>query len=320
MSEPTAVAQARAGPDDVARLLSMRSLRSPTITPRVAFLGTAAMLFRCAPSSCASVLHASFAVGDRAGADAVLERASVFDADVSVVLDPLALPATAIESLPGVTLGVLTGAPAGSESMGALGGLDRLVSCGPAPSGAETGPVEIWRAIPPPVGDVLFAEVRSLHTAPRAMSLGSSTSHREAMLMPSKHHHDLLQVVHGVGGEMLAGLLREYDVGVYLPREWGGAFGWQAGMHLAAGHLLLAEPLAPAHGLELDIDYLKIESPDALAHVLERLRRFPEMYQRVRVRGRLKAEYFRASRVFARIVHDLLLDVAAFGGRSGSLS
>ena len=47
--------------------------------------------------------------------------------------------------------------------------------------------------------------------------------------------------------------------------------------------------------------------------MLERLARFPEMHQRVRVRGRMKAEHFRASRVFARVVHDLLADVAAFG-------
>jgi hypothetical protein len=31
------------------------------------------------------------------------------------------------------------------------------------------------------------------------------------------------------------------------------------------------------------------------------------------VRGRLKAEQFRASRLFARLIHDLHLDVAAFG-------
>jgi hypothetical protein len=38
------------------------------------------------------------------------------------------------------------------------------------------------------------------------------------------------------------------------------------------------------------------------------------MHQRVRVRGRLKAEQYRSSRVFARLVHDLVADVATFGG------
>ncbi len=287
----------------------------------MAFLGAPATLFRCAPPAAAhAFVHATFAVGDHADSEAALAQAAAFDADVSVVLDPFALELPARESLRGVTLGVLTRPLAGGEPAGALRGFDRLVSFEPSLSGALLGGVEVWRAVPPPVNDALFADVRPLHRVPRAMSVGRSTSHREAMLMPSKHQHDLLQVLHGAEGEILSGLLPEYDVGVYLPREWGGAFGWQAGMHLAAGHLLLAEPLKPAHGLELDIDYLKVESPEALAQVLERLGRFPEMHQRIRVRGRLKAEHFRASRVFARIIHDLLLDVAAFGKRAGSLS
>jgi hypothetical protein len=65
--------------------------------------------------------------------------------------------------------------------------------------------------------------------------------------------------------------------------------------------------------LERDIDYLHVDSPEGLAWTLDRLGRFPEMYQRIRVRGRLKAEQYRASRLFRRIAHDLLADVNAFG-------
>ncbi len=88
-------------------------------------------------------------------------------------------------------------------------------------------------------------------------------------------------------------------------------------MHLAAGQLLLSELLPYRHGLERGIDYLQVDSPNGLVWTLERLSRFPEMYQRVRVRGRLKAEQFRASRIFARAVHDLLADVRAFGSERG---
>jgi hypothetical protein len=134
------------------------------------------------------------------------------------------------------------------------------------------------------------------------------------MLIPVKHRHDLLQVVHGVSGEALRELLCEYDVGVYVPPEPGGGFGSQVGMHLAAGHLLLAEALTPAHGLERNIDFLQVDSADGFVWVLDRLHRFPEMHQRIRVRGRLKAEQYRASRLFKRLTHDLLTDVSAFGG------
>ena len=133
------------------------------------------------------------------------------------------------------------------------------------------------------------------------------------MLAPVKHHHDLLHAIHGVSGDLLAEFLREYDVGVYVAPEPGGGFGWQVGVHLAAGHLLLAEALTPSHGLERGIDYLEADSAGGLAFMLERMARFPEMYHSVRVRGHLKAEQFRASRVFARLIHDLLADVTSFG-------
>ncbi|MGN6373434.1 MAG: hypothetical protein ACTHM1_10685, partial [Solirubrobacteraceae bacterium] len=191
--------------------------------------------------------------------------------------------------------------------------VDRLVTFDPALTGTAVDGGEVWRAIPPAVNDALFADVRMLHRAPRAMSIGRSTEHREAMLMSAKHHHDLLQVCHGVSGAPLVELCHEYDVGVYVARQWGGAFGWQAAMHLACGHLLLSETLRPAHGLERNIDYLEVDSPERLLDKLDRLARFPEMSRSARVRGRRKAEYFRATRVFARVAHDLLRDVAAFG-------
>jgi hypothetical protein len=145
------------------------------------------------------------------------------------------------------------------------------------------------------------------------MTIGRSSDHRERLLLPAKHHHDLLQVVHGLSGEPLIELLREYDVGVYVAADPGGGFGWQIGTHLAAGQLLLAEAPTPTHGLERNIDYLHFDSPNALVWTLDRLQRFPEMYHRIRVRGRLKAEQYRASRVFARLAHDLIADVRAFG-------
>jgi hypothetical protein len=287
----------------------------------VAFIGTEALLDGCAPSAPGhGLVYERFAVSP--GADAVSPGGDAqgalcglrsFESHVTVVLDPPAFSARLLESLAGVTLGVLTDGLPDGEGARAAATLDRLVGFDPALTGTAVGGTEVWRAIPPPVSDALFATVRPLHGAPRAMSIGRSTPHREAMLTPAKHHHDLLQVLHGVNGAPLAELLREYDAGVYVGRTWGGSFGWQAAVHLAAGHLLLAEPLAPAHGLECDIDYLRVDSPEGLLATLDRLARFPEMSWRLRVRGRRKAELFRASMLFPRVAHDLLLDVAAFG-------
>jgi len=286
---------------------------------RVAFLGPDVWLDACAPPRAARGLQPGrFGANVREGAQHTLSALADFAPHVSVVFDPPEVDGEVLEGLAGggaggVTLGVLVGDLPGEEQRAGLAHLDRLLSFRPALTGMAAGGAEIWRAIPPPVSDAQFGEVRPLHAAPRAMSVGASTRHREAMLMPAKHHHDLLQVIHGVSGQPLAELLGEYDVGVWVAREPGGGFGWQVCAHLAAGQLLLAEQLTPAHGLERDIDYLHVDSPETLVWTLDRLGRFPEMHQRVRVRGRMKAEQFRASRVFARVLFDLLADVGAFG-------
>jgi hypothetical protein len=292
----------------------------PGATPvRVAFVGAQTWLDGAAPAASAPSLSAErFAIAgehDLAGRGADLER---FGAHVTVLFDPPALPASLLEADLGVTLGVLVDGLPDPAHAGLTGALDRVVSFDPALTGSPVAGRPLWRAIPPPVSDALFAEVRAGHRVPRAMSVGRSTAHREAMLTPAKHQHDLLQVIHGVTGEALARLLGEYEVGVNIPSQPGGGIGQQAGVHLAAGQLLISEQLLPAHGLERNIDYLNVDSPAGIVWALDRLARFPEMHHRIRVRGRLKAEQFRASRLFARVVHDLLLDVAAFGADTGA--
>jgi hypothetical protein len=290
---------------------------------RVAFLGPSVWLDGCAPATSTQELVCErLDLGAGVEPERVLASVRAFAPDATVLFDPCWLAergtaacvtADALRAAGGVTLGVLVGGLPQGLGAELAGTLDRVVSFNPALTGAHIGSGFVWRAIPPAVSDVHFHDVRPLRRAPRAMSIGSSTGHREAMLMPAKHHHDLLQVIHGVSGAALDEMLREYDAGVYVARAPGAGFGWQVGAHLAAGQLLLSSALEPEHGLERDIDYLEIDSPDGLVWMLDRLGRFPEMHQRVRVRGRLKAEQYRASRVFARIVHDLLADVAAFG-------
>jgi hypothetical protein len=281
---------------------------------RVAFLGTAVWLDGCCPAIPAyGLIPERVEIGPTAQVEIALTVIQAFKPDVTIAFEPWRIPDVALDELPGVTLGVLAGSTLGPRIAEVAGGFDRLVSFFPTLTGAPVGGARMWRAIPPPVGDALFGEVRRLRGRPRAMSVGRSTEHREWMLMPAKHHHDLLQVLHGVSGQPLAELLSEHDVGVYVAPEPGGAFGHQIGMHLAAGHLLLTEAPTPAHGLERNIDYLHVDSPDGLVWLLDRLGRFPEMHHRIRVRGRLKAEQYRASRLFARIAHDLIADVRAFG-------
>jgi hypothetical protein len=282
-------------------------------------MGPRVWLDTCAPPGDASGLEPRlFALGDVDAVDDTLERVRDFAPHALVVFDPPAMGeglqrALAQRVIDCATLGVLVGGlpHAGTGFDGRC--CDRLVSFETALTGQRVAGAKVWRAIPPPVSDAFFGDVRRLHRPPRALTIGRSTMHREGIVEPAKHHHDLMQVLHGVSGPDLVALLGEYDVGVYVPPAAGPGFGAQVGIHLAAGQLLLAALLGPTHGLERGIDYLQVDSGDGLAWVLERLARFPEMYYRVRVRGRMKAEHFRASHLFARLVYDLLADVGAFG-------
>ncbi|MEA2313564.1 MAG: hypothetical protein QOI03_256 [Solirubrobacteraceae bacterium] len=308
--------------------MSSQAARSAAATPtrhlgeqlRVAFVGSPPWLDGCAPSTAAhGMTPQRYAVAGQADSERTLAAIGEFQPHVTVIIDPLSAPVELLRGAPGVTLGLLVGGAREAKRAEGLDDLDRLASFEPELTGTLLGRSEVWRAIPPPVSDALFSDVRPARHPPRAMSIGRSSSHREAMLVAAKHHHDLLHVIHGVSGEPLRELLFECDVGVYVAPEPGGGFGLQAGMHLAAGQLLLAGELAPAHGLERNIDYLHVDSADGLAWILERLGRFPDMHRRVRVRGRLKAEQYRASRVFGRVAEDLLADVRAFGSaRAGA--
>jgi len=76
---------------------------------------------------------------------------------------------------------------------------------------------------------------------------------------------------------------------------------------------VLSEPLSPLHGLEPGIDFVEFVRPDQLVTILSQLHRRPDAHERVRLRGRSKAEQFRGSRVWPRLIGDLFDDLRAFG-------
>jgi hypothetical protein len=166
-----------------------------------------------------------------------------------------------------------------------------------------------WHGRPLPIDDRLFADVRPWRHPPRALFLGRSTEHREALLIASKHEHDVVHYAYGLAGESLRAVLAETDVGIALNPTAEPGLPAQALLHLAAGQLLVSERLDPACGLEAGVDYLDVASPVDLVTRLHEVRARPSAYDDVRARGRLKAEAHRASLVWPR----LLEDVAAYG-------
>jgi hypothetical protein len=160
------------------------------------------------------------------------------------------------------------------------------------------------RVQPLPVDDRLYAEPSRRSGA---LYVGRSTEHRERMLIPAKHAHDVVHYAHGLVGEALREAMANAGVGIALHAEPGPGFPPQALLHLAAGHLLLAEPLEPAYGLEPGVDFLEVRSGAEIVSVLDELRQAPDRFDAVRDSGRRKAEEHRASRVWpsltARTLH-----------------
>lgn len=271
---------------------------------RVAFLGPAATTAAHALHLPAGGVQPRF-IDVRPGGDAQAVRAAIrdFAPHVAVALVPEVVPAEALAGLRAATLAV---ASAAAEAPHA-DAFDRVLRTpGPEATGG-------WRSRPLPIDDGLYAAVRPARRPPRALCAGRSTEHREWVLAPANHEHDVVHYAHGLVGAAFKDVLAATDIGIALNPGPEPGFPSQALLHLAAGQLLLSERLAPRCGLEPGIDYLGFESTDQLLTLLHQLRLRPDAYDRIRVRGRLKAEGHRASRVWPRIVGDLLHDIRVFG-------
>ena len=261
-------------------------------------------------------------------AGALRRDLDAFAPDVVVVFRPEIIPAGTFTGLRAATLGFLT-EPIPRDAAGGhhdldrrrwelsqvdAASFDRVVSFDPLIAPTAEAILPVWRSVALPVSDRLYRDVRAVEGKPRVLFVGRSTPHREQMLAQAKAEHpDLMHEAFGVGAADLETLLSEHDVGINLHNDTYWSFENRVCLHLAAGHLVLSEPLSPQHGLERGIDYLEISHGGALSSLLGQLERFPRTWHRVRVRGRLKAEQFRASRVWPRLVHDLHADLAAFG-------
>jgi hypothetical protein len=254
-----------------------------------------------------------------------------FDPHVVIVFRPELIPDGLFADLRAATLGFMT------EPLPRMGrdnpnlqqrmremqeidraNFDRIVAFDPLLSESTEKLVDIWRTLPLPVADRYYMPVRPMTAAPRIVFVGRSTEHREAYLLEPKHQLDILHLAFGVDADMLEQVLADHDVTINLHNEDYESFENRVCLHLAAGHLVISEKLNPRHGLEPGIDYIEVNSPEELMEVLLPLQRWPGTHDRIRERGWLKAEQFRASAVYPRLVNDLLLDLRAFGTERGA--
>lgn len=295
---------------------------------RLAFVGQSTYFHYCALDEPADGVEPSF-VDFRAGADvgtlvATLRR---IDPDVVFMFRPELLPPGALHGLRALTVGLFT------EPLPRPGGVDhpdlrqrlsesrlidpsnfhRLCAFDPliVPTLAEFAP--IWRCFPIPVSDRYFGDVAPARVRRRILFTGRSTEHRESFLMQAKHEFDVDHLAFGVNDDRLIAFLRDSDVGINLHNEPYPTFENRVCVYLAAGLLLVTEPLSPPHGLTAGTDYMEVESADDLLNALIAFDETPEAFRPMRLSGRRKAERWRASRFYPRLVRDLVEDVERFG-------
>ena len=299
---------------------------------RLAFVGQQTFFRACAMDEDSDRIRTLF-VEFREGRDPALMRSQLdaFAPHAVVVFRPETVPAGLLADLPAPIVGFLT-EPISRATDGGGGALhwdlekrrrdvarldranvDRIVSFDPLIVPTVDEVMEVWRSLPIPVADRLFRPVTRHDGPPRMLFVGRSTVHRERWLRDVKHRYDCLHVAFGIQAAELERLLDRHEITFNVHNEPYPSFENRVLLHLAAGHLVISEPLSPTHGLEPGVDYLEVADPDALLAAAAAAYSDPASMLRIRVRGRQKAELVRASRVWPALVRDLLLDLAAFG-------
>jgi hypothetical protein len=248
---------------------------------RVALLGQSSLLDACAPAS-GGDLEAAVLSGDVS-----LKALESVAPDAVVTFEPSAEQQDVIEELDVPTVLWWSG-----KTPGPATGRQRIV----ADSGRQD---DVWRSSSLPVADRFYKDPAAPAT-PRAVWLGPPSSRRAECL---KHFDSRIEILDEDSADA--------TIAINLHDESQPGCEHRALRALAEGRLLISETIRPSRGLEPGIDYLEARHLGDITHALDNAVRAPASFERVRLRGRRKAELFRASRVIPRLVDDLLLEVAS---------
>jgi hypothetical protein len=294
---------------------------------RVAFVGQSVYFRQCSLESPAAGLHPSF-IDYRAGAPGgqLLAQLQALDPDVVLVFRPEIVPAGLFAGLRAVCVGYLTEPlPRGDGGHADLdarmwwleqvdpGNFDRIVSFDPLIADTAQHVLPVWRSLPIPVADSLFMEPPERPATVRTLFIGRSTEHRERLLGPLKQRHPIVHIGHGLFGEQLARIMRQTDVELNLHNNPYPSFENRVSIAMAAGHLVISEPLSPEHDLLARRDFIEIDTPEELLELGDRLAEEPQALREVQLSGREQAERFRASTVYPALLRDAIEDLRAHG-------
>lgn len=295
---------------------------------RVAFVGQSVFFAQCSLQAPADGVEPTF-IDFRSAAppEPLLAQLRELDPDVVLVFRPEIIPLGAFDSLRAHTIGYLTeplprsGKDDHPDLRARLRWLkevdapnfDRIISFDPLIAQTAASVLPVWRSLPIPVSDSLFADVRERAHPARLLFVGRPTEHREELLAPVKEKYPIVHIGHGLFGERLVRFMARADVQLNLHNNPYPSFENRVCIALAAGHLVISEQLSPRHDLEPGRDYLEFRTATQLTELIERLTQDPDAFLDVQHAGREQAENFRASRVYPALLRDAVADIAAAG-------
>ena len=295
---------------------------------RVAFVGQSVFFAQCSLEAPADGVEPVF-VDFRSAAppEPMLAALREIDPDVVLVFRPEIVPKGAFDGLRAHTIGYLTeplprSADDKHPDLQARlrwlrevdpGNFDRIVSFDPLIAQTAASVLPVWRSLPIPVSDSLFADVRKRSRPARLLFVGRPTEHREELLATAKRNHPIVHIGHGLFGERLVRFMSRADVQLNLHNNPYPSFENRVCIALAAGNLVVSEQLSPRHELDPGRDYLEFKTAAELTELMKQLQRDPDAYLDVQHAGREKAEDFRASRVYPRLLREAVADIAASG-------
>ncbi|MGH2912126.1 MAG: glycosyltransferase family protein [Solirubrobacteraceae bacterium] len=308
----------------------MPESKPPAAPPelRVAFVGQGVYFAQCSLEQPADGVNPTF-LDFRAMAppEPLIAKLRELNPDVVLVFRPEIIPEGLFEPLRAVKIGYLTEPlPRGRDSnhpdlLSRMrdpeavdpDNFDRIVSFDPLIADTAGSVLPVWQSLAIPVADSLFLDPPERAHPPRLLFVGRSTEHREELLAPVKQNHPIVHIGHGLFGERLTRFLRHTDVQLNLHNNPYPSFENRVCMALAAGQLVISEPLSPNHGLEPGVHYLEIETPRQLLALVDELMANPDAFIDVQHAGRRQAESFRASRVYPQLMRDALGDLKRSG-------
>jgi hypothetical protein len=264
---------------------------------RVSFVGRASEVGHAVPVGAVDGLDAAFIEHRIGGPPArLLAHVAEHAPDVVVVFGVETVPAATVRAIgvPVVAWALAPDRPPGLEHHPDL----PQAAAGFAAARACAGDYRHVIDRPLPVADELFAAVRPVAGVARALVIGHSSERGERLLVDSKHRHEVLHVAAGLRGAAVAATLASADVAIDVRDDDRPGFGPRVALYLAAGLLLVSEPLRPPCGLRHGVDHLEFRDSAELVEVLRRVRADPGEFAELRVAGRAAAEAFRASRVY----------------------